>query len=132
MPEIVDKDLAAGAIEGSFDRIKLFAGDSPVNTDDGYVVASGQGVVAKYTVVGIITASGKLAKHTPGATDGSQIAVGITTQAVNATAADQKVAIYKAGTFNHLALTWHASLTTLAQRKAVFERTPIQIGSIRL
>lgn len=129
---VVDKDLAAGAIEGSFNRTKLFAGDSPVNTDDGYVVASGQGALPKYSVVGILTASGKLAKHTPGASDGSQVAVGITTQAVDATSADKKVAIYKSGTFNHAALTWHASTATLAARKAVFERTPIQIGSIRL
>lgn len=109
----------------------LFAGEAPVVTDDGYVVASGQNVVAKYTVVGRVTASGKLAKHNPSATDGSQTAIGITTQPVDATSADQKVAIYTGGYFNHAALTWHASLTTLAARKNVFVRTPIHIGEVK-
>lgn len=130
---IQDKDLVAGfTSQGSYSPTQLFAGDADVVTDDGHVVASGQGVVPKYSVVGIVTATGKLAKHNPGAGDGSQIAVGITTQAVDATSADAKVAIYKAGYFNHAALTWNAATTTLAARKAVFERTPVKIGSVRL
>jgi hypothetical protein len=130
---IVDKDLAAGVdVVGSTDPIQLFAGDKEIVTDDNYVVANGQGVLPKYSVVAILTSSGKLVKHVPGASDGSQIAVGITTQKVDATSADAKVAIYKSGFFNHLALTWHANTNTLALRKAVFERTPIAIGSVRL
>lgn len=132
MPEIVNKDLAAGQIEQSFDRIKLFAGDSPVNTDDGYVVASGQGVTPKYSVVAVLAATGKLVKHNPAGNDGSQFAVGITTQPVDATATDRKVAIYTSGTFNAAALTWNAATDTMAERKAAFARTPIQIGTIRL
>lgn len=125
------EDLASGGdIVTSNTPENLFAGEAEIVTDENYVVASGQGAVAKYTVVGKITASGKLAKHNPGASDGSQVAIGITTQAVDATSADQKVAIYVGGFFNHTALTWHASLTTEAARKAVFERTPIRIGSI--
>ena len=125
------EDLASGGdiVVGNTPE-NLFAGEAEVVTDDSYVVASGQGVVAKYTVVGKITASGKLAKHNPGASDGSQVAIGITTQAVDATSADQKVAVYVGGFFNHTALTWHATLTTEAARKAVFERTPVRIGSI--
>lgn len=130
---IRDKDLVAGfTSEGSYSPTQLFAGDSDVVTDDGYVVASGQGVVPKYSVVAILTASGKLVKHNPAGNDGSQFAIGITTQAANATSADAKVAIYKAGYFNHAALTWNASTTTLALRKAVFERTSVNIGSVRL
>ena len=129
---IVDKDLAAGAIEGTFSPTQLLAGDAEVNTDDGYVVANGQGVVPKYSVVAVLTASGKLVKHNPAGADGSQNAIGITTQAVNAAAADQHVAIYVGGVFNHEALTWAAATDTLAKRKAVFARTPIQIGSVRL
>lgn len=132
MPPVQDKDLAASAIEGSFDRTKLFAGDSPVNTDDGYVVASGQGAVPKYSVVAVLTATGKLVKHNPAGADGSQNAIGITTQAVDASAADQKVAIYTAGTFNAAALTWNVATDTMAERKAAFARTAIQIGTIRL
>lgn len=128
---IRDKDLASGDLAGTMDNTQLFAGDAKIITEE-ETVASGQGVVAKYTVVGRLTASGKLAKHTPGASDGSEVAVGILTQAVNATAADVRVAMYTGGFFNHEALTWHASLTTLAARKVVFERTPIKIGAVRL
>lgn len=129
MPPVIDKDLAAGGVANSFDPVQLFAGDSPVNTDDGYVVASGQGVVPKYSVVAVLTSSGKLVKHAPAASDGSQNAIGITTQRVDATSADQKVAIYTAGTFNHNALVWNAASDTVAERKAAFARTPIQIGA---
>jgi len=125
-PELASSTQVAGNTPEN-----LFAGEAPVITDDGYVVASGQNVVAKYTVVGRISASGKLAKHNPSASDGSQTAIGITTQPVDATSADQKVAIYTGGYFNHAALTWHASLTTLGARKNVFTRTPIHIGEVK-
>lgn len=129
---VFDKDLAASGVVTPPHVTQLFAGDSEVVTEEGETVVAGTNL-AKYTVVGRITASGKLKAHTPGANDGSEVAIGILTQAANAASADVPgLAIYTAGFFNHEALTWHASLTTLAARKAVFARTPIRIGSVRL
>lgn len=126
-----DKDLAAGGtIVGSYAPLDLFAGDADVITEEETVVA-GQGVLAKHTVVGKITASGKLAVLTPGAVDGSQIAYGILTQAVTATA-DVGVAVYTGGFFNEAALVWPGAIATLAQRKLAFAGTSIHIGKVRL
>lgn len=129
---ITDKDLAADATVGSYSPTQLFAGDVDVISDDGRVVASGQGVLPKYSVVAVLTSTGKLVKHAPAAADGSQVAVGITTQAVNTTSGDQKVAIYVAGYFNVAALTWAAATSTLALQKAAFARTSINVGAVRL
>ena len=127
---ISDKDLAGDSITGTFSPIPLWAGDAEVVTDDNYVVASGQGIVPKYTVVSLV--SGKLVKHNPAGADGSQTAIGILTQAVNATAADAKVAIYVSGFFNHVALIWAAATSTFALRQAVFTGKTIRIGKVSL
>lgn len=130
MPPIIDNDLAYGGVAGTFDPVQLFAGDAPIVTAE-ETVASGQGVLAKYTVVAK-NAAGKLVVLAPAAVDGTEIAVGITTQRVDATSGDVRVAMYKAGFFNHLALVWPAATNTLTLRKAAFERTPIMIGAVRL
>jgi hypothetical protein len=128
---IVDKDLATSEIVGTFSQVPLFAGDADITTEEGIIDT---GVLAKYTVLGKITATGKLIALTPGASDGSQIAYGILTQAVDATAADVRAGVYVGGFFNDAALVWpaHASLDTLIERQAAFARTPIHIGTVRL
>ena len=127
---ISDKDLAGDSTIGAYVDVPLWAGDAEVITDDGYVVASGQGVVPKYSVVALL--GGKLVKHAPAAVDGSQTAVGILTQAVNATVADAKVAIYVSGFFNEAALVWAAATNTLALRRAAFLGKTIRIGDVGL
>lgn len=127
---VVDKDLADSEIV-TFSNTQLFAGDAEVVTEE-CIVDTGN--LAKYTVMGRITATGKVVQLTPGASDGSQIACGILTQPVNATSADVRAAIYTAGFFNHEALVWPAGAThdTLIERQAAFARTPVRIGSVRL
>lgn len=128
----LDKDLAADSLITPASQTPLLAGDSEIITEEGIVDT---GNLAKYTVVGRVTATGKLVAHAPAASDGSEKAIGILTQAANATSADVKVAIYTGGFFNHEALVWDASLTTLAARQAAFRATTghsIRIGSIRL
>lgn len=127
----VNKDLATSEVVGTINVTQLFAGDSPVITSES-VVASGAGVLAKYTVLGKVSASGKLVPLNPAASDGSQVGYGILSQPVDATSTDVRVGTFIGGTFNDAALVWPAALTTLAQRKAVFDRTPIVIGTIRL
>lgn len=127
-----DKDLASGELVGSQSILPLFAGDMPVITEEGIVDA---GTLAKHTVVGKITATGKLVVLTPGATDGSQLAYGILTQAVDASSADQKVGVYIGGFFNDAALVWpsNAAYDTLIERQAMFAGTSmIRIGTVRL
>ena len=127
----IDKDLAGSDLPASFSPVPTFAGDQDVETEEGTVDT---GVLAKHTVVGKITATGKLVALAPDAVDGSQNAYGILTQAVDATAADVRVGVYIAGKFNDAALVWpaHASLDTLIERQAAFAATMIRIGTVRL
>lgn len=130
MPAI-DKDMATSEIVGTQTILPLFAGEADVTTEEGVVDT---GVLAKYTVVGKITATGKLVALTPGASDGSQVAYGILTQAVDATSANVNVGVYVGGFFNDAALVWpnNTAYDTLIERQAAFARTPIRIGTVRL
>ncbi len=56
---------------------------------DSITVAAGQNL-ARGTVLGRITASGKFATFAPAATDGTQTAAGVLLDAVDATAADRE------------------------------------------
>lgn len=128
---IIDKDLAGDDLPASFSPVPLLAGDHDVITEEGIIDT---GVLAKYTVLGKITATGKLVALNPAAADGSQVAYGILTQAVDATAADVRAGVYISGFFNDAALVWpvHAAVDTLIERKAAFQGTMIRIGTVRL
>jgi hypothetical protein len=67
-------------------------------------VATGQGVLKRGTVLGIITASGKAVKVNSASADGSQTANCILTDDVDTTAADVVMTAYASGSFNRLAL----------------------------
>ena len=128
----VDKDLATSEVVGSSTPTPLFAGDMPVLTEENILDA---GALAKYTVVGKIMATGKVVALTQGASNGSEKAYGILTQAADATSADQKVGVYIGGWFNDAALVWpvHADYDTLIERQALFAgSTMIRIGTVRL
>lgn len=128
----VDKDLASDELVGSSSPTPLFAGDADVVTEEAILDT---GNLAKYTVVGRVTATGKIIACDPAAVDGSQTPIGILTQAADATAADKRVAIFTAGFFNHAALVWAAATNTLALRQAAFRAGTghqIRIGSVRL
>jgi hypothetical protein len=126
---VVDKDLAGDETVGTSDVIPLYAGDAPIVTAD-FVVDAGN--LAKYTVMGKITATGKVIVLTPGASDGSQFAFGILSQPVDATGGDVTAALFTAGFFNHAALIWPAALDTLVERQVAFDGTMIQIGKVSL
>lgn len=127
----MDKDLASGELVGTTTIVPLFAGDMEVVTEEGIIDT---GVLAKYTVLGKITATGALVALTPGAVDGSAVAYGILTQPVDATAADVRAGVYIGGFFNDAALVWPAGVAhdTLIERKAAFAGTMIRIGTVRL
>lgn len=62
-------------------------------------IKSGEGVLAKGTVLGIETASEKYVAYDDGAADGSQVAKAILADKVDATSDDQLVAVYIRGAF---------------------------------
>lgn len=81
-----------------FDPTSLFAGGDDFPQRYGTVL-SGQGVVARGTIVGRVTSSGKFVKSVATANDGSQNPVGVVAETVDATSADAPVAIYEEGEF---------------------------------
>ena len=87
------------------------------------VIATAAGSVAYLQVLGQITASGKMTKHNPGASDGSQIAVAVAAYAVDATGGDVTANVYSAGAFDINALVYHSTTDTEAERLAVFPFT---------
>lgn len=111
--------LAAFASE-AFTEEELITGDFTIQTTTETLLDQNAELPA-YTVVGRITASGKVTKCNPGASDGSQYPIGITCAVAPDTGADQSVAIYRAGCFNPARLTWHAGFTTDLQKRIAFE-----------
>lgn len=115
----------AGNVDlGSYAPVQLFAGSADVVTDTFPV----GGDLAQYQVFAV-NAAGAAVPHVPTASDGTENAVGITLYAVTLSAGGH-VSGYIGGDFNHEVLVWHASLDTLAKRKAAFLRTNVAIKSL--
>lgn len=74
-------------------------------------IASGAGKLSAGTVLGRVTASGKLVAYANGASDGSQTAVGVLWDNVDATSADVKAVVVVRGPAAVVAsrLVWDAS-----------------------
>lgn len=121
--------LAANVDKGAWTPDALLAGDSPLVTRDGETLKSGVNYAA-FTVLGRVTATGKLTTYNPGASDGTEVAECILVDAVDATSADKTAAVYIGGYFNHAALSWHASADTYLKRVVAFRLSPIMIGKI--
>lgn len=93
------------------------------------VTVGANSTIAKGTVMGKITASGKYIASLNAASDGSQIAVAVLAEdAVNATgsSADVKVVMFKKGTFNSLGVTFGTG-QTLANTKDDLHKVSIEI-----
>ena len=106
------------AIEG------LFAGDFPVETLPA-TLASGAGVIADFSVLGKVTATGKYILCDTGASDGSETPAAIAVYGGDATAADVAIQIYVAGSFNMDKLVWDASFATEADKLGAFTDGPL-------
>jgi hypothetical protein len=104
--------------------VQLFAGDFPRVLKPATVV-SGAGVLAKGTVLGIITATGAFNAYADAGLGGLDVAKAILSEDVDATAAAVNCSVYFAGDFNEAALT---GLTAAA--KVDFIGTPIFIGKV--
>jgi len=92
---------------------------------EGGTLASGQNLT-KGTVIGRVTATGKLIQSVQTATDGSENPVGILNHDCDASAADTSCVFVKGGDIDKTQLTWDASWTATLQLSA-FDRTPITL-----
>ena len=82
--------------------------------------------LAAGTVLGRITASGKLTTAVKAAGDGSNTPVGVLIHAVDATAADKDCQLYTGGDLDATMLTWGAGYTD-ADKAGAFDGTPIKL-----
>lgn len=108
---------------------QLFAGDGDVLTRPG-VFATGQVLMAN-TVIARNTTSGELVQWAPAGANGTNIAIGITCEAVNTTspAGAASHPYYYAGDFNVDALVWPGGATA-TQKELAFDRSPISVRAL--
>lgn len=108
---------------------QLFAGDGPIRTKPG-VFATGLNLAAN-TVIARNTTSGQLVQWAPAGADGTNIALGVTCEAVNTTspAGAASHPYYISGDFNIDALVWPGGATA-TQKELAFDRSPISVRSL--
>lgn len=102
--------------EGTFTPDKLLDRDTITRKR---TVASGAGVLARGTVLGKITASGKYIKSLSAASDGSQVPSAILLEGVDATSADKEAIIAIEGKFAVAGVTFGASHTLASTEDAL-------------
>lgn len=115
--------LAAGVARVHSGNRQLFAGESDIVSTQG-VLLEGVAYVAGQ-VLGRVTATGKFAKHDPGAATGIEKAIAILAYDVAVPTVDKKEAIYVGGVFNIDELTFNAATNTDALKAAAFDGTNI-------
>lgn len=96
--------MASYEVTGSVNPDKLIAGHEIPLLTTGVLLASGQGVLERGSVIGIVTADGKGKLCDSTATDGSQVAKYILAEDVDTTGGDVMAVCYKSGVFNRNAL----------------------------
>jgi hypothetical protein len=98
------------------DVIKM---EHPTYSRDLVTIASGAGVLEIGTVLGKVTASGKYDAHADGASDGTETAVAVLVERVDATSADQPaVVVARFAEVSRLGLRWDASVNTEGKKDA--------------
>ena len=113
----------AGSEEIARSEDTLVQGGS-ISTNTGTLI-SGQTLV-RGSVLGRITASGKLTLAASAAGDGSDAPVGILVHDIDASAGDEACQFYNGGDFNSADLTWGVGYTDAA-KSGVFDGSPIKI-----
>lgn len=103
---------------------QLIAGDAKV-VSHGATFLTGQGVIARGTVVGLVTSSQKYIKSVQTASDGSQTALAIVADTVDTTAGDALGGVYLSGEFNSDAMTFDASWTLQTTLRAALRNVAI-------
>jgi len=107
--------------EGVYTPDNLFIGDFPMVSKK-LTLASGQSVV-RGEVLGVITASGKLAASLSASSDGSETPHNIAAETVDASAADKEILVYLSGEFRESALTIGTGHTAASIREGLREKS---------
>ena len=111
--------MSLGATDTSFTYDNLFAGDYPKVTSQ-ITVPSGAGALARGTVLGKITSSGKgVIVNSGGTDDGSRAPYAILAVDVDASNADVVAPIYLSGDFNENKLVFGGTDTADTHRAAL-------------
>mgnify|MGYP001947998560 CR=1 FL=1 len=116
--------MLAGQGSDVFTPTDLFGGEADIVTGTGTIAAGN--TVAQYEVLGQLTATGEYVPYNPAGEDGSQNAVAIANQAIDASAGAVKGPIYLGGVFNPDALVWPEGATD-AQKATAFSGTNIAL-----
>jgi hypothetical protein len=102
----------------TIEQDNLFAGSFPVETETA-VLLSGQNVT-RGTVLGKVTASGKLViVNSAGTDDGRRAPYAIAAESVDATSGDKNILVYLSGTFNQSSMTFGGSDTIATHKDAL-------------
>ncbi|UKS30052.1 head decoration protein [Paenibacillus sp. HWE-109] len=94
-----------GATTSQYFKEVLASTDLQAKLPGGVLLASGQGVLAKGTVLGKVTATRKFKAYATGASDGSQTSVCILDNDADTTSSDIGASAWIAGIFDSTALT---------------------------
>ena len=98
-------------------RDNLLAGDFPIVTDSETII-SGQNLV-RGTLLGKITASGKMTKSLSASSDGSQTPRAILAKDIDASAADKIGPVYVSGEFNQNQVVYGSAHTAASVKQAL-------------
>jgi hypothetical protein len=109
--------MSAYEVLGTQTPDKLIAGpDVPLLTK-GVLLASGQGILARGSVIGIITTGGKGKLVNKANSDGSQVAKFVLADTVDTTSDDKMAVCYQSGLINREALVFGGA-STVADHEA--------------
>lgn len=108
--------------KNSFEPDNLFAGHVQPVVADEVTVVSGAGVLVRGTVLGKITASGKVNKVDSTKSDGSQTIYAILAEDVDATSADVAAPAYFTGEYNSRAVVFGGTDTVATHADAARAR----------
>ncbi len=114
----------AGNTNTSTQDVPLVIGGSPETRHE--TLLSGEDLAAG-TVVGRVTASGKLVESEQDAVNGSQNPIGVLLHDVDASGGDADCQIIIGGQLNAAALVWHSSWDSQAKKDIAFDRTAINV-----
>lgn len=117
--------MLAGGLnnEGDFTPFELFAGEADIVTSQGTASTT---ALEQFRVIARAS-DGTLIPWDGTTVSGQGRAIGIAAQPIPASSQGP---FFTGGVFNHLALVWPSGVTTLPARKAAFDGTNVQIGSI--
>lgn len=117
----------AGAETYSSTIQELLAGDAPLRTRPG-PFASGL-TLAAWTVIARNTSTGLLVQWAPAGSNGTNIALGVTCEAIDTTGGAATHPYYFEGDFNIAALVWPGGATD-TQKELAFDRSPISVRAL--